>query len=570
MKKALKILAILMAMLMLVSMATACKSANDDMDSILSGETNISGNDDNGDSGNVDIDDEGNDPSDPSNNKGEDKENGKEENNNPGKDNKEENKKDPTGDQVDDEKQQEIIDNYDGTQKYDMDNNPLLAESKAPNTKPAPGFDIDTTGFVKNNIKLADLKGKNMIMITARSGPWWFYYNEKNQTVDEWEWFDLLREEYGVKIKYIKTDVGKALAQNLTYQSSGKQLDIMPTHRAYFPQWMNLSQALDPYVNLKFVNNSPGVDNVSMEKTKWDGSYRCISPIGAVDVIWYNESMVEQLGLKDPHKTWQEGKWNWDTWKDFLISVPSQGPTGGKLCPWSQGEDDALIFWPESNGLTLFDIDTSSKNPKLINNFNEPSVAKSLEFYAQTVKGVDYVSRRETSDPQNDMFRRGTCIMTNTSHLFDDHNESEYAMSHKFNWVPYPAGPNGKCFVMNYGATMMLPRKMKVQKNAPYAVKIMELWANRFTESLNDGFKINKWQAFDYAARKEYFEFAIKNVAFPIGTNVLQGALTGDEKEYANQLKWSMYNNNWNTATAIEQLRNLAQKACDEIVKFGI
>jgi ABC-type glycerol-3-phosphate transport system substrate-binding protein len=82
---------------------------------------------------------------------------------------------------------------------------------------------------------------------------------------------------------------------------------------------MNLSQPLDPYVNTNLIGNSPGVDLRTLEQTKWGGTYRCIAPIGAVDVIWYNESMVEQLGLKDPHTAWKNGKWNWEAWKEFLL-----------------------------------------------------------------------------------------------------------------------------------------------------------------------------------------------------------------------------------------------------------
>ncbi len=570
MKKFIKILAVLMAMLMLISMATACKTTDDDMDSFLDGSTNINGNDDNGDSGDVDIDNEGDDPSNTTDGGKEDgKENGK--GNDKNTDKKDPNKNNTSGDKVDQEKLNELIKDYDETKKYDMDSNPLLAEAKPLNTGVAPGFDMDTTGFVKNNVKLADLKGKTFIMITSIDQPFFQYRGENGSMVDEWEWWDALRDTYGLKVKYIKTTVQKALAQNLTYQTSGKQVDVMPTHRAYFPQWLNLSQGLNDYVNEKYMGNSPGIDNVTLTESKWDGTYRCISPIGAVDAIWYNETMVDQLGLKDPHETWKAGKWDWNAWKDFLVSVPAQGPTGLTLAPWNQPETDAINFWPQSYGITLFPIDKTSDTPKLVNNFNDPRCASAWEFYAATAKGVDFVARRTSSNPQNEMYTAGTVIMNATSYLCVDYSASNFAKSNRFNWVPYPAAPTaeGTNYVMNYGATMMLPRKMKVQKNAPYAVKFMELWANRFTEAINDNLKSAEWYSFNYAQRKEYFEYAIKNVKFGVGSYVLEGSLSGDELEYSHQLKWSMYNNNWNTATAVEQLRNLAQKACDEAVKYG-
>ncbi len=572
MKKAIKILAVLLAMLMLVSMATACKSADDDMDSILSGETNIS--DDNGsEDGDVNIDDEGDDPSDPKDDGKDDKTPGKDDNK-PDKDNNKGNGSTNTGDlgdNVDEKEWEKLKEQYDGTKKYDIASNPLFAEAKPVNTTPEPGFDLDTTGFVKNGVKLADLKGKTFIMITALDTPNWLYRGPKGETYSEWDWWDQMRDTYGLKVKYIKTVIRQAIPQNLSYITSGKQIDIIPTHRAWFPNWMNLSQGLDDYINLKYIDNSPGVDTRTLEQTKWAGTYRCISPVGAVDAIWYNASMVQQLGLKDPYETWKEGKWDWTGWKNFLVSVPTQGPTGLTLSPWNMAEHDAINFWSQSYGITLFDSDKTSKEPKLINNFNDPLVAKSLEFYAETVKGVDFVARRTSTDAWEEMFTKGTVIMSGTLFLMRDFSYSDFANNNRFKWVPYPAGTGegGVNYVMNYGTTMMLPRKMKVAKNAPYAVKFMELWANRFTEAINDNLKTSKYLSFDYKARKEYFEYCLKNVKFGIGSQTLESALTGDELEYAKQLAWSMYNNNWNTATAIEQLRNLAGKACEEMVKFG-
>ena len=404
-------------------------------------------------------------------------------------------------------------------------------------------------------------------MITSIDQPFFQYRGDNGKMVTEWNWWDALREEYGLKVKYIKATVQKALEQNLMYQTSGKQVDVMPTHRAYFPQWLNLSQGLNKYINEKYMGNSPGIDNVILTESKWDGTYRCISPIGAVDAIWYNETMVDQLGLKDPHKTWKEGKWDWNAWKNFLTSVPTQNPSGQVLSRWSQAEHDSIVFWPQTAGVTLFDIDRTSKEPKLINNFNDPKVAKSLVFYAETSKGTAVANAAlRNHERWEDFFTKGIIIMMNTQYLTMDFSNSEYAKNSKFNWVPYPRSPEegGVNVAMSYGATMMLPRKMKVAKNAPYAMKIMELWANRFTEAYFDFQKSGHLQ-FNYAQRKEYYEFTSQNNYFGIGYRVLE-ALTGDELEYYKQLYWSMYNNNWDTATAIEQLRNLAAKACEEVV----
>lgn len=577
MKKTIKIMAILMAMLMMVTMATACKSEGDDLDDILAGETNISADED-GESNDVDSNDsredkeEGSD----SNNDGQsDKESDDKESAN----DKEENKgSSDKGEEKGEDKKQESSSSKDSVIKpitYTIEENPLLKEGKKVNRGIAPSIDVDSTGFVKNNIKLKDLKGRNLVFFTGIDEPNFYYRTESGKLMNEWEWFDSLREEYGIRVKYIVSTADNAEATSLmrclTYQTSGKQIDLVPTHMCYFPQYLNLSQGLDPYINIQNIGNSAGIDRNILEQSKWAGQYRCIAPIGAVDAIWYNETLTDQLGLRDPHKTFREGKWDWEAWKNYLISVPLQGVDGRNLSPWSQQEWAAISFWPQTNGITLFDIDDKAKTPKLINNFNDERCTEAWMFYSKTVMSTDYLSRRKTKDPWTEMFTDGTVIMNSTYRMGRNYSDSDYANSQRFNWVPYPKGKaaTGESIVMSYGQTMMLPRIMKVKDNIPAALKVMELWANRYAESINDKFIDCKYFDFSYEERKEYFEFASKHTYLGVGLNTMYG-LTGDERQYFKMLYWSFYNPNWNTATAIEQLRNLAGKACDEVVKFGI
>ena len=95
--------------------------------------------------------------------------------------------------------------------KWDAVNNPLLAESKAPNVGIAPSFDIDTTGFVKNGIKIADLKGKSLTLITSIRYSTFQYRGEKGENYNEWGWFDALKKTYGLNLKYIESRFDKSV-----------------------------------------------------------------------------------------------------------------------------------------------------------------------------------------------------------------------------------------------------------------------------------------------------------------------------------------------------------------------
>lgn len=545
MRRTIKVVSVLLAMLLLVTMATACKNSNE-MNEVLSGESSI-----NGSSGDTNSGDATNGNA--SNN---------ESNNNA-------NNASPDNPNSNNQQQQQVIESYDPTKKYDMDTNPLLTKTKKINTGIEPSFDIDTTGFVKNSIKVKDLKGKTLTLITAREGASFIYTGAKGEQLNEFTWYDSLKRTYGLNFKYIISRYTKAPQQIITYMNSGKTLDIIHTMRSGFPQYLMLSRPLNPYINTQYVGNSPGVDENTMEQMKWDNSYRAIGPVGAVDVIWYNETMAAEYGLQDPHTLWKQGKWTWEAWENFIVGVPTKTRDGKPLTPWAQSEGDAWTFWARTNGVNVFDIKTTDGKSKLISNFEDPRCLEAWVFYSGIVKGVDSVGRRESGhgDIQNNMYIRGTAIMTCTSHLMEDYREYPYAKTQKYNWVPYPAGPSGSNICMNYGFTYMIPKKVKNESNVPYSIKLAEIWANRFTEAIFDNFQMPYYD-FDYIERKDYFEFTTKHGYFGVGTNIFE-VLDGADREYYNRFIWSMYNQNYNAATQASELKNYVNKALSKMETYG-
>ena len=578
MNKFCKILAVIMAVLMLVTMATACKNTDggDELDDILDSGPSVKG-DDGGANDDPSEDDPKDDTDDPVDGKDPDNEknNGKDD---PSDKNGEDDKNENGG--KDNQKVPESIDKikdeYDETKKYDAQNNPLVAEQKAINYGTEVSFPIDTTGFVKNNIKLKDLKGKTLTLITAIMYNTFQYKNEKGEYVGEWLWWESLKDEYGLNIKYIKSRFDKSVQQSLTYMNAGKALDVIPTHVGGFPKFLNLSQPLDPYINIQNLGNSPGVDKMTLDETKWGGTYRCISPIGAVNVLWYNQTMVEQFGLKDPHKTWQEGNWNWNAFESFLKSVPATTPDGKALNAYGQCGADIPYSWGLTNGVYHIhyawgltnsvyhiQIDTKSSTPNLINNWLDPKTIAAWEFISGTLKSIKYGGG--LSEVYN-----GTNMMSDTVNLMNKWDDIEYTKGKTFNWVPFPKATTatGRDVAFNYGYTMMLPKKMKNQSNAPYAVKFMELWACRFTEAIFDYFATTKCIAFDYAARKEYFEFVVKNTYFGIQMNEWD-MVTGDNATQKNNWIKSMHNAQFNITTETNAMKNVVEQAIKDCLAYG-
>ncbi len=581
-KKFCKVLAVIMAVLMLVTMATACKQSDDNEFDVFEpgdfgGEITDEDTDTDPDSDpDKDTDKDSDKDSDKDTDKDSDKDTDKDSDKDTDKDSDKDTDKDSDKDGGEKEdntppaNQEQANKEYDASKKYDITNNPLLFEGKEPNRTFKLNYDIDTTGFVKNNIKVADLKGKTLNFLTAVRYSCWEFKNEKGEYVGEWEWFKACKEMYGLNIKYTVSRFTQADQQALTYMNAGKALDIVPTHVAGFPKYLNLSQPLDPYINIQNINNSPGVCGMTLNQTKWGGAYRCISAIGAVNVLWYNASLVEQFRLQDPHALWKEGKWNWDAYAAFMKSLPATTPEGKKLWAMRQCDGDIFYSWPLTNGVAPIEIDTKSKTPNLINNWMDERVLQAWEFISTTHKSVAYpVNNTETGFTH--LYTDGTLMMADAYNMNPNFDSTEYGKAHKYNWVPFPAATTdtGRCIAFNYGYTMMLAKKMKNQSNAPYAVKFMEMWANRFTEANYDFFSDNSSIAMTYEEKKDHFEFCVKNTYFGVQMNDWE-SVTGDNAKAISQFKKSFRNPQYNVRTEATAAKNVVEQVIKEYLAFGV
>ncbi len=449
--------------------------------------------------------------------------------------------------------------------------NPLLVENKPINKRISPSFNIDTTGFVKNYVGLADLKGKTLTMVTPVKYGVFNYYGPNGEYLSEWDWFEGLKEEYGLNIKYIESQYMSAIGQILTYMNAGKTLDVVPTHRGGLPLYLNLSRPLDPYINIQNMKNSPGVSAITLEQTRYGGGYRCISPVGTVDVLWYDQSRVEEFGLQDPHKLWQQDRWDWNAWRSFISSVPPTRFDGTKLAAFTSNDPLALTV---TDSIHSIQLDSQSATMNILNNWMDERVLRAVTYYESAYKSIQ--NGTDLGLDGRNVFMVGDVMMGNTVVLMNNYDQVDsYAQVHKVNWVPYPKSPyeTGRYAAINFGYTMMLPKIMKNESNAPYAVKFMELWATRFTEAMVDHLSTAKYLRFDHKQKNEYFQFCMENTYFSISSiNEWKGlgldieeAMRAPNTGYLN----SFSNRNLNVATEHIKVANVVQKAIDYAVGFA-
>ena len=453
--------------------------------------------------------------------------------------------------------------------KYDFDKNPLINRDRVPNKTALPSFDIDDTGFVRSGTKLSSLRGHSLTFFTADNFAAWSYRSENGQLIDEWEWFKLLRGELGLDIKYTVKQHSASTQAALQAMNAGKACDIIYSNHVVFPSALCISLDITELININNLGSSPGVCKKTMDLCKWGNTLRLVSPIGCVDVLWYNQTLAQELGLSDPHVMWEKGVWNWDSFKNFLLSAPRVTKTGQKLTAFVEWSHNASYIWPSTNGCVYIKIDAQNSVPAVLTAWDNPKTLEAWEFITGVHNSVEFGSDANGGGMEEAHLGlyEGTTLMSATMYT-QVYRDTEYSKNIRINWVPYPRSNNefGQDICQYYGFGMMLPEKTAREYNVDVALKFMELWATRFTESLFDNLNTFEYYNFNYKQRKQYFDFVTQNVVFGLAMNDFEGSPVVSDTNFFRAFYGS---SEYNVKTEAAKASKLVQSYVEESMKFG-
>jgi len=453
--------------------------------------------------------------------------------------------------------------------KYNFDQNPLINRDRQVNRTAMPSFDINDTGFVRAGTKIGDLKGKKLQFFTADNFAAWSYRNAKGETIDEWTWFKDLKDEIGLDIKYTVKQHQNSINSALQNMNAGKQCDVIYTNHNVQPQALCISKSITSLVNINNLGSSPGVCKTTMDLCKWGNTLRLIAPIGVVDMLWYNQTLSSELNLSDPHIMWEKGVWDWDAFKKFLMSAPKTTQNGNALCAWTCFTSNIPFTWDSTNGVDYIHIVADAKVPTIQNNWTHPQFIAAMEFVASVNQSVAFSCTNGTNNTVKEHMGlyQGTTLMSATMYT-QVYRDTEYSKHIQINWVPFPKAntSTGAETCQYYGFGMVLPRKTAKPDNENFALKFMELWATRFTETYFDNLNTFEYYNFNYKQRKQYFDFVTKHVVFSpsfAGRPYYKSEVGGEV------LAALQGNAAYNVKTEIESIANKNAKVVAEIMKYG-
>lgn len=443
--------------------------------------------------------------------------------------------------------------------------NPLVAASKAYNHNAGLSYDLDAIGFTKG--KLADLKGKTLTMYTGSDAARFSYYNSSNQSVDEYTWAKELKRLYGVTIKYVRCSTGGAnVLKPFQAMSAGKDIDLVGIHGSSIPYICNTLAPLEPFCNFDKFDDNPGLDPLITKYTTWKGKKIILGPNGHSDVLNYNRTLIKNAGLPDPYEQFKKGQWNWTTFKQLMTSLPKTDSTGKKV--YGYVTSGCWWVWPNTNGLSAFEIDNNDPNGNIKNNFDTAEVKEAFLW----LEGVaDAGGQFYSGDGYSMLYgthKTAVCAMFSSNGGLDLEAAGGATLNNEYFWVPFPKNEKNKNGINQVevpGDGIGIPRKTNNESNRTAAVVFMNLWVNRFTEAEFDNLRhVSKWT---HEQVVEYYNYGQVNGRMGIGAGLGELQKKGGSTTHFFE---SIYSNTYNTATCMAKLSNYAKTEVENVLKFGI
>ena len=171
-----------------------------------------------------------------------------------------------------------------------------------------------------------------------------------------------------------------------------------------------------------------------------------VAPIdfGALSIITYEKSFIEDNGLDDPYALYQQGDWNWDTMmsimKDWVALGSEENPHYG-INGWFQ----PFIF--QSTGKTLINYDETSK--KYTSNLNDADLERAANYMYDIGKNdlhfPEWLGQASDAFKKNVLFYAMGPWATTGSHSPTE--SDDWAV------VPIPKDPNNDDYILGFDTT---------------------------------------------------------------------------------------------------------------------
>ncbi|MGN0675783.1 MAG: ABC transporter substrate-binding protein [Oscillospiraceae bacterium] len=277
-----------------------------------------------------------------------------------------------------------------------------------------------------------DIKGKTL--------KWMGFYdlNPTNDAPERSTELALFEDTYGASIEYIATTNATQFDDLATSIVGGTPPDIFVYDWRSFPYDINKGQyqPIDSLIDWEDPMWADVKDQADM--FTWNGEHY-VAPFGYgfndFQILMYNKSVVESLGMEDPYELYEQGKWDWDVFVDMMNTFQEGDTTKYGISGW----------WANAFVYTSGDTMVTYDGEKFTNNLYSPAVEKA-QLVIEDIWANQLVKRGWVNGDQ--AFTSGDCLFYSMGTWA--YQSAQASMPDDvIQIVPFPRNPDDETYYMN-------------------------------------------------------------------------------------------------------------------------
>ncbi|MCA0753469.1 extracellular solute-binding protein [Paenibacillus sp. N4] len=310
----------------------------------------------------------------------------------------------------------------------------------------------------------------------GRTIKWVSWYDESIKednpdNIKKKENLDALMQKHNFKMEYVVVDYGEYQNKVTASLVAGEPLgDIIRVARPWMiPTLVNqgLFSPVDEYTK----NEKVFIQQYTNEYSQFEGrGYGFRTGInGASGGIFYNRTLMNQLGLKPLQEYVNEDNWNWDTFTQVAKEANKDTNNDGKLDTWGLASASLLVPAMASNEANLVIEDKQNlEDPKTLEVLNFLSQL-ATEAVARPTEGGDWTEPGQ-------FFRQGNTLMVAGQDYEMDAFKKDMP-NHEVGFLPFPKGPSAA----QYHSSNTIPNYLTIPSAVEHPEQLVYLY-----EKIND------------------------------------------------------------------------------------
>lgn len=390
-----------------------------------------------------------------------------------------------------------------------------------------------------------DLGGKTIKIVS-----WWdMTIPEDNpDNIERKKNLEELMQKHNFKVEYVAIDYGEYQEKVTASLIAGEPIgDIVRLGKTYTVPTLvkqDLLWPIDEYTKNPVAFNQ----KVTNEYYTYEGRGYGFTENQAnlVQGIFYNRTLMNQLGLKPLQEYVNEDNWNWDTFIQVAKEANKDTNNDGKLDTWGLANSSLMdhALYSNNTGLTKEDKQ----------NLDDPATLESLHFISRiaTEKIARPTEGGDWTEP-GQFFRQGNTLMY-AGALHELSGLKTDLPDYDIGFVPFPKGPNAT----EYHSAEALFQALTIPKAVENPEQLLYIW-----EKINDIDSV-----YDYPDQASYETLFSSEDDLNNAKMVAPNMMILDHNTFPN-LKYYDFvgelNEGISVSTVVEKYKSTFQAAIDEV-----